>query len=84
MSEIKIPKDKENMIYSAALLEFSKNGYKLSSTNKIVDSINISKGTLFNYFGNKRNLYLYVVNKCLDIITPILLEEIKNVSSDFF
>ncbi|GKX65009.1 TetR/AcrR family transcriptional regulator [Inconstantimicrobium mannanitabidum] len=84
MSEIKIPGDKEAVIYKAALAEFSKNGYDLASTNKIVNSIDISKGTLFNYFGNKRNLYIFVVKKVLDFLTPILLEDIKNLSPDFF
>lgn len=84
MSELKIPEDKEEVIYEAALAEFSKNGYDLASTNKIVNSIDISKGTLFNYFGNKRNLYIFVVKKVLDFLTPIFLEDIKNLSSDFF
>lgn len=84
MSELKIPEDKEEVIYEAALAEFSKNGYDLASTNKIVSSIDISKGTLFNYFGNKRNIYIFVVKRVLDFLTPIFLEDIKNLSPDFF
>lgn len=84
MSELKIPEDKEEVIYEAALAEFSKNGYDLASTNKIVNSIDISKGTLFNYFGNKRNIYIFVVKRVLDFLTPIFLEDIKNLSPDFF
>lgn len=54
--------DKKKRILDACMAEFAKNGYKDASTNEIVKAAGISKGILFHYFGNKKNLYLYVLD----------------------
>lgn len=53
-----LSEDKQAKIFQAALNEFSLHGYQLASTNKIVKSAGISKGSLFKYFSNKEMLYL--------------------------
>lgn len=61
-----LPGDRKNKILDASLAEFSKNGYEGASTNEIVKKAGISKGILFHYFGNKKNLYLYVLDHTID------------------
>lgn len=82
--EINIPTDKEERIYEAAINEFTRQGYKNASTNNIVKASGISKGALFNYFGNKRNLYLYIVKRSLGVLEKDLLLNSKGLSSDMF
>ncbi|MGL4108451.1 TetR/AcrR family transcriptional regulator [Clostridium sp. LP20] len=81
---INIPKDKEERIFKAAIDEFTKEGYKNASTNNIVKESGISKGALFKYFGNKRNLYIYIVKRSLDVVEVAMVGAMDNLSSDLF
>jgi AcrR family transcriptional regulator len=63
-----ITQAKQQTIIDAALKEFATKGYRLASTNKIVKDARISKGILFRYFGNKENLYLYLINYVAEIV----------------
>jgi AcrR family transcriptional regulator len=75
-----LSKDKQNKIINAALKVFSKTTYKKASTDDIVVEAEISKGSLFHYFKNKKNLYLYLYNYTTDVMlkeyyTKVDLEE---------
>jgi AcrR family transcriptional regulator len=75
-----LSKDKQNKIINAALKVFSKTTYKKASTDDIVVEAEISKGSLFHYFKNKKNLYLYLYNYTTDVMlkeyyTKVNLEE---------
>jgi TetR/AcrR family transcriptional regulator len=52
--------EKRERIINAALNEFAQKGYKNASTNEIVKKAQISKGLLFHYFKNKKNLYIFL------------------------
>ena len=54
--------EKRERIINAALKEFAKNGYDKASTNEIVKESGISKGSLFNYFISKKELYLFLLD----------------------
>ncbi len=64
--------EKQDRILNAALKEFAKKGYQNASTNEIVKEAEISKGLLFHYFNNKKDLYLFLY----DYFMEMLLEEI--------
>lgn len=63
--------EKQAIILGAALKEFAENGYDNASTNEIVKNARISKGSLFNYFGNKRKLYIYLLNYALEVVARL-------------
>lgn len=81
---IKIPKEREEEIYYVSLKEFSKHGYKNASTNNITNNLDISKGTLFNYFKNKRNLYMFVLEKSLSLMEKEIIYTNVKLSEDIF
>lgn len=54
--------DKRERIIEAALDEFSKHSYTKSSINRIVDKSNIAKGSFYQYFDNKKDLFKYILN----------------------
>lgn len=56
-----ISSKKRQFIIDTTIDIFSKNGYELTSTNQIVKTLNISKGSLFQYFDTKLDLYMYLV-----------------------
>lgn len=57
----KLPESRKEEILQVCMEEFLQNGYRNASTNTIVKRLGISKGVLFLYFKNKKNLYLYLV-----------------------
>ena len=66
-----------------ALREFAENGFEKASTNEIVKKANISKGSLFNYFNSKKELYLYLFNYSIEIIEE-LINQINLDERDIF
>ncbi|MBM7662969.1 AcrR family transcriptional regulator [Bacillus mesophilus] len=51
--------------------QFVLSGYDKASTNEIVKDAQISKGSLFNYFTNKKELYMYLVENAIKIMDVI-------------
>lgn len=64
-----LPESRKNQILKICVEEFAKNGYKNTSTNTIVKRLGISKGVLFLYFKNKKNLYMYLVDRLTEAFT---------------
>ncbi|HEY8911379.1 MAG TPA: TetR/AcrR family transcriptional regulator [Desulfosporosinus sp.] len=54
--------DKKRTILEACIHEFAARGFENASTNSIIKEAGISKGILFHYFGNKKSLFLYIVD----------------------
>jgi TetR/AcrR family transcriptional regulator len=74
---------KQERIINAALKEFARNGYDKASTNEIVVEAEISKGSLFNYFNSKKELYLFLLAYVVEMIEKIYAEVDWN-EPDFF
>ena len=62
----RIPAEEQERILGACIQQFAQHGYQEASTNAIVKQAGIPKGTLFFYFGNKKNLYLYVIDYAVE------------------
>lgn len=76
----KIPRDKQLLIINVAYACFGKNGYKKTSIADIAEAAGISKASLFQYFGTKKALYLFLYRYAVDeIIGPS-----PEGSADFF
>ncbi|HOJ62937.1 MAG TPA: TetR/AcrR family transcriptional regulator [Spirochaetota bacterium] len=68
---VKLTKAKQERIFQSALKEFATKGYSLASTNNICKEAEISKGSMFQYFENKENLFLFVVRKALSEVINV-------------
>ena len=75
--------EKQKQIINEDLKEFVRNGFEKASTNEIVKRANISKGSLFNYFNSKKDLYLYLIEYSSKAIVN-LNEEIDLSETDLF
>jgi AcrR family transcriptional regulator len=60
-----LPDDKRNLIISAAVHEFSKNNYNTASINQICKNSNIPKGSFYQYFTDKLDLYVYIMTSAV-------------------
>lgn len=79
-----LPKEKQNRIINAAMEVFADNEYKRASTDLIAVKAGISKGLLFYYFQNKKELYLYVYNYLIDVMKGLAADSSYLEISDFF
>jgi len=69
-----LDENKSKKIIDAAMNEFIRSGYERASTNVIVKEAGISKGSLFNYFTNKKGLYLFLLDHSVSVIGQIYNE----------
>ena len=64
---------KRQQILSGANLVFAEHGYEGASMSAIARKAGVSKGTLYNYFTNKADLFTaYVEQRCREKLPPIL------------
>lgn len=61
-----LPDDKRNLIIYEATLEFSKNSYNTASINQICKKANIPKGSFYQYFADKLDLYVYIMTLAIE------------------
>lgn len=81
---LNIEKAKQDRIINAAIKEFAGKGYDRASTNEIVKEAGISKGLLFHYFQNKKQLFLFVFDYCYDLVIDEFYKKIDFNETDFF
>ena len=77
----KINNEKKEKIIKSAIKEFIEEGFTGASTNTIVKNAGISKGSLFNYFENKENLYIYLVKINMEKLLSNFKEKQKEIKS---
>ena len=76
--------EKKQRIINAAIGEFHDKGYENASTNTITRNAGISKGLLFHYFKNKKNLFFYIVNYVINTIMDDVEDAGINKAPDIF
>jgi AcrR family transcriptional regulator len=79
---LSIDTEKQTKILNAAIKQFAQKGYKNASTNEIVKEAEISKGLLFHYFKNKKELYLFVYDYCIEVLINDFYNKINLSESD--
>src|SRR5690625_3802754 len=75
--------EKQKKIINAAIKEFVSVGFEKSSTNNIVKDADISKGSLFNYFNSKKDLYIFLINHGVQVVEDFY-EQIDLSETDLF
>lgn len=69
---------------NAAMKEFAQNGFKNASTDSIVKEAAISKGALFHYFHNKKDLFLFLYEYAIDTIMNGISMKYNRDEKDIF
>ncbi len=81
----KLDETKKARILDAAVEEFSRHGFRQASVNRMVDSIGIAKGSLFQYFGSKEGLFTVIFNYAVELVRQSLRQVKKQTcDEDFF
>lgn len=63
---LNLPEEKKKKIYNAALEEFANKSYEKVSITNIVNNSSISKGSFYQYFEDKADLYKYIMHIIAD------------------
>ena len=79
-----LPEEKQISILKAATEVFAKYEYKKASTDLIASKAGVSKGLLFYYFHNKKDLYLTVYEYVKQTITEGVADSRLLEITDFF
>ncbi|MFK7920672.1 MAG: TetR/AcrR family transcriptional regulator [Bacteroidia bacterium] len=56
----KLSSEKRNRFIEAALLEFSQHNFEMASINRIIKKLGIARGSVYQYFEDKVDLWLYL------------------------
>lgn len=82
---LNLPDEKRKALLEIALDEFANNDYNTASVSKIVEKAGIAKGSVYQYFEDKQDLFLYL----LDYANQEMLSAIQGTpppdpNADFF
>lgn len=69
-----LPEQKQQAIIQAGYRVFFRNSYKDSPMREIAEAAGISKSLLFHYFHNKKDLYLFLWDKCAKTTIELMTE----------
>ena len=79
-----LPEERQQCILNAGMEVFSKNDYKNASTDLIAAKAGISKGLLFYYFHNKKELYMYIYDYLSVVMKEQIIDSRFRNLTDFF
>jgi AcrR family transcriptional regulator len=57
-----LPEQKRQIIVDVAIEEFAENGFEAASINRIVANSGIAKGSFYQYFADKLDLFMHLVD----------------------
>ena len=79
-----LPPDKRERFIEAALDEFSVHDYRSASVSRIVEKLGIAKGSVYQYFDDKSELYQYLVQLAAETKFGFIDESVTAQATDFF
>lgn len=72
---VNLPEDKRSHIVSVMIREFALNGYRKASLNAIAKDAGVSKGSLYQYFRSKEEIFLYVFDQFTSLVKRSMAEQ---------
>ena len=72
---LNLPEEKKTRIIDASVKEFLNRQYEKASINKIIKSANIPRGSFYQYFENKEDLYFYCLSEIYKDVFKELYEK---------
>lgn len=73
-----LPPAKQRNIVYAALTEFTNKGYLLGSVGTIAKNATVSKGSMYQYFEDKKEFYIYLTDYVHSMIKTTMKMQLQN------
>jgi len=64
---LNLPEDKQQKIFKEAINEFAYNGYEKGNIGQIAKRAGVSKGSMYQYFEDKKELFMYCMKKAFEL-----------------
>ncbi len=80
----RLPEEKRQRIIDAAGLEFKRVPYGETSINRIIKAADIPRGSFYQYFEDKQDLFLYLLSNKYDDIMENLKGILRGAGGDCF
>lgn len=68
----RLDEDKKERIIRAAIAEFHRNGFENAKIGNIADDAQIAKGSIYQYFEDKKELFMYSITWSMDYLMKII------------
>src|SRR5262245_15186307 len=82
---LNLPDDKREAFTAIALEEFAGNDYNTASISKIVEIAGIAKGSVYQYFDDKQDLFMYLLDHANETMLGLIQQlPPPNPAADFF
>lgn len=65
---LNLSEEKQENIMRVAISKFSSLGYEKSNMGDIAKTAGVAKGSMYQYFENKKELFLYSIQWCIDLL----------------
>lgn len=79
-----LPGDKREAFLEATFNEFAEHSFKQASISRLVKTLGIAKGSVYQYFTDKADLYTYLYEMSQDVRMGYLLKAMEEDYYDFF
>lgn len=79
-----LPEEKRSRLLAILLDEFAENDYKNVSIARVVARAGIAKGSFYQYFADKQDCYLYLIQLGMDEKTAFLRQSPPREAADLF
>ena len=79
-----LPEEKRERVIQVALEEFAQHGYAQASVSRMVRRAGIAKGSIYQYFDDKKDLYLYLIRLVGEAKVRFMAQEKPPAGRDFF
>lgn len=80
----RLPEEKKKRIMEAADREFFSRSYAEASINRIIKDAEIPRGSFYQYFEDKKDLFLYAISEQVKVIVSMFEKELKRCGGDIF
>ncbi len=80
----RLPQEKRTRLLDAAWDEFVCVPYAEASINRIIRRANIPRGSFYQYFVDKRDLFLFLIEQTCDLFFELFRQELKRTRGDIF
>lgn len=80
----RLPEEKRNRLMAAAWEEFTATPYPKVSINRIIQAARIPRGSFYQYFADKEELFLYMVGDLQEELRGKLCDCLKQADGDLF
>lgn len=79
-----LSEEKRNRLIYAATEEFSEKSLNQASINMIIKKASVSRGSFYQYFENKEDLFFYIMKLVKTDSERLFIDEIKKADGDLF